>query len=149
MHRQIDFSFKANVVARWRSSPAQFVPLGIFFDRNRDRSFESGKSLSKSHGNSLRANRGWFITTMFSRTCNLPGVLPHVLGARGNEWAWRNNKWQSVADFNRSRRRWNIGGAIALLVIIPLSVIGGLLEESSNTDEQVAATPEALDLENY
>src|SRR4051794_13656931 len=78
MHRQIDFSFKANVVARWRSSPAQLVPLGIFFDRNRDRSFESGKSLSKSHGNSLRANRGWFITTMFSKTCNLPGVLPLV-----------------------------------------------------------------------
>src|SRR3954449_7081781 len=80
MHRQIDFSFKANVVARWRSSPAQFVPLGIFFDRNRDRSFESGKSLSKPHENSLRANRGWFITTMFSMTCDLPGVLPLVRG---------------------------------------------------------------------
>src|SRR4051812_25160893 len=82
MHRQIDFRFKANVVAIWRSSLAQLVPSGIFFDRNRGRSFESGKSLSKSHGNSLRANRGWFIITMFSRTCNLPGVLPLVLLTR-------------------------------------------------------------------
>src|ERR671932_223321 len=34
---------------RW----AQLALLRIFFNQDRDRSFESGKSLSKSHGNSL------------------------------------------------------------------------------------------------
>src|SRR4051794_6253780 len=102
MHRQIDFSFKANVVARWRSSLAQLVSLRIFFDRNRDRSFESGKSLSKSHGNSLRANRGWFITTMFSKTCNLPGVLPLVLIFRPAFSSIGNESVISVAERRRT-----------------------------------------------
>ena len=64
-----------NGAVRW----AELVSLRIFFDQIGTRSFESGKSLSKSHENSLRANRGWFITAMFSMTCDLPGVLPLVL----------------------------------------------------------------------
>src|ERR671932_1338462 len=57
---------------RW----AQLALLRIFFDQNQDRSFESGKSLSKSHGNSLRANRGWFITQCFQRLAICPGFCP-------------------------------------------------------------------------
>src|SRR5919202_868502 len=54
----------------------QLALLRIFFDQNRARSFESGKSLSKSHGNSLRANRGWFITQCFKRLAICPGFCP-------------------------------------------------------------------------
>lgn len=61
-------------------------------------------------------------------------VWAFVLGAKGSEWAWRNNKWRSVEDFKKSRRRWNIAGIIALLIIIPLGIIGAFLEGSSSTD---------------
>jgi hypothetical protein len=33
-------------------------------------------------------------------------VVPFVLGAKGNAWAWRTGQWQSVADFQRAQRRW-------------------------------------------
>jgi len=41
----------------------------------------------------------------------LLGLIMHfVLGAKGNAWAWRNGRWDSVAHFKRVQRRWAIAG---------------------------------------
>jgi hypothetical protein len=50
-----------------------------------------------------------------------------VLGIKGNEWAWRNKKWDSVEHFKDTQRPWNIAGIVlfaismvALIAVIPL-----------------------------
>ena len=53
-----------------------------------------------------------------------------VLGVKGNEWAWRNKKWDSIEHFKSTQRPWNIAGIVlfaismvALAVIIPVVLI--------------------------
>jgi hypothetical protein len=44
-------------------------------------------------------------------------IVAVVLGVKGNEWAWRNKRWESLAHFQRVQRTWG-RWAIALLVAI-------------------------------
>ncbi|OGN97966.1 MAG: hypothetical protein A2Z77_08950 [Chloroflexi bacterium RBG_13_51_36] len=53
-----------------------------------------------------------------------------VLGVKGNEWAWRNKKWDNIEHFKSTQRPWNIAGIVlfaismvALIVIIPAVLI--------------------------
>jgi len=53
-----------------------------------------------------------------------------VLGIKGNEWAWRNKKWESIEDFKSTQRTWGIAGIVifaismaAIVVIIPAVVV--------------------------
>ena len=53
-----------------------------------------------------------------------------VLGIKGNEWAWRNKKWDSVEHFKSTQRPWNIAGIVlfaismvALAAIIPAVIV--------------------------
>ena len=53
-----------------------------------------------------------------------------VLGVKGNEWAWRNKKWDSVEHFKNAQRPWNIAGIVifaismvALIIIIPVFLV--------------------------
>ncbi len=39
-------------------------------------------------------------------------IMPFVLGFKGNAWAWRNKRWESVEHFKRVQKRWAIAGAI-------------------------------------
>ena len=50
-----------------------------------------------------------------------------VLGIKGSEWAWRNQKWESVEKFKESRRKWNIAGIVIFVVSIVLILIIPLL----------------------
>jgi len=50
-------------------------------------------------------------------------IMPFVLGAKGNVWAWRNGRWDSVEHFRRVQRRWAISGAI--IYIGGFALIGG------------------------
>ena len=50
-------------------------------------------------------------------------IMPFVLGAKGNAWAWRNGRWDSLEHFKRVQRRWAIWGAIVW--IGGLALIGG------------------------
>lgn len=36
------------------------------------------------------------------------------LGFKGNEWAWRNKKWDDIQHFKRVQRKWSIAGFIFL-----------------------------------
>ena len=46
-------------------------------------------------------------------------IIPFVLGQKGNEWAWRNKKWDSVEHFKRTQRTLTKWG-VWLIVIIPI-----------------------------
>jgi hypothetical protein len=46
-------------------------------------------------------------------------VVPFVLGAKGNKWAWQNRAWRDVEHFKRTQRKWAISGLILFLVVFP------------------------------
>lgn len=50
-------------------------------------------------------------------------VLPFVLGAKGNKWAWRNKRWQDEEHFKRIQRRWTIIGFIFFILMIVYIII--------------------------
>ena len=51
-----------------------------------------------------------------------------VLGAKGNAWAWRNGRWDSVEHFKRVQRKWAIWGLVIWLAVPALfgAGIGGI-----------------------
>ena len=53
---------------------------------------------------------------------NIP--MAFVLGARGNEWAWRNRRWDSVEHFERVQREIAAWGVLvwAVLIFVYLAV---------------------------
>ncbi|MBV8036597.1 cytochrome c oxidase assembly factor Coa1 family protein [Roseateles sp.] len=58
-----------------------------------------------------------------------------VVGAKGNEWAWRNKRWESEAQFQAMQRRWAKWGVVTLvagIVLASLVVFGifGILKDS-------------------
>jgi hypothetical protein len=54
-------------------------------------------------------------------------VMFFILGAKGNEWAWRNKKWDSVEHFKSVQRKWAIAGLIILVVGVVLGAAGGMM----------------------
>ena len=51
-------------------------------------------------------------------------VMMFVLGAKGNRWAWENERWKSIAHFRRTQRHWAIAGVIVWVVFTALFVGG-------------------------
>ena len=55
-----------------------------------------------------------------------------VMGFFGNDWAWQNNNWKSIAEFHRIQRLWAIWGfvaqflAITFLIILAISLMGNV-----------------------
>ena len=47
-----------------------------------------------------------------------------ILGIKGNEWAWRSKKWDSIEHFRRTQRIWLIWGIVALF--LPFILIIGI-----------------------
>jgi len=45
-------------------------------------------------------------------------IMPIVLGFRGNEWAWRNKRWESVAHFKRIQKKWAMFGVVVALCVV-------------------------------
>lgn len=50
-------------------------------------------------------------------------VMVIMLGIKGNEWAWKAKKWDSVEHFKTVQRKWAKWGVILLIV----SVVVGIL----------------------
>jgi hypothetical protein len=78
-------------------------------------------------------NQTFVALLMFVPLVNL--VMLFVLGAKGSEWAWRNKRWDSVAQFREVQRSWAKWGAIvwaAGLVVMALMmfVVFGVLKDS-------------------
>lgn len=64
-------------------------------------------------------------------------VVGGLLGAKGNEWAWKSRGWKSVAAFKANQRAWAIGGIATwggmVGLIILLAAIGSQLYEADST----------------
>jgi len=60
-------------------------------------------------------------------------IMIFVLGAKGNEWAWQNKRWQSVEHFKRVQKLWAIWGFIlfTLGILLALVVIVAAIESSN------------------
>ena len=58
-------------------------------------------------------------------------VMMFILAIKGNEWAWRNKKWESVEHFKKVQRTWTV---VAVIIIgsVLLIVGGGLLTMYKN-----------------
>lgn len=50
-------------------------------------------------------------------------VMFFVLGAKGNEWAWRNKRWESVEHFQRVQRRWTQASLLLLAGMVLLGFV--------------------------
>jgi len=46
-----------------------------------------------------------------------------VLGVKGNEWAWRNKKWDSIEHFKSTQRSWNIAGIVLFAISIVAAIV--------------------------
>jgi hypothetical protein len=54
-------------------------------------------------------------------------VILVLLGLKGNEWAWRNKRWDSVAHFKSVQRKWAIAGFVFLFVGVGLGLLGVMM----------------------
>jgi serine/threonine-protein kinase len=51
-------------------------------------------------------------------------IMAVILGVKGNEWAWKSRRWNSVKQFKRHQRLWAIAGFfIVTVLLILLSLI--------------------------
>jgi serine/threonine protein kinase len=50
-------------------------------------------------------------------------VMGGLLGAKGNEWAWKSRSWKSVAAFKANQRAWAIGGVATWGGMVGLMVL--------------------------
>lgn len=53
-------------------------------------------------------NNTWIALLMLVPFANW--VMPFVLGAKGNAWAWQNKRWRDITHFRRVQRRWAVAG---------------------------------------
>ncbi|HLC89852.1 MAG TPA: hypothetical protein VJG65_02735 [Patescibacteria group bacterium] len=58
-------------------------------------------------------------------------IMVIVLGLKGNEWAWRSQKWESIEKFNASQNKWKPWG-IVFLVLMILGLLYQFLSPSSS-----------------
>jgi len=57
----------------------------------------------------------------------VPGVniiMWFVLGAKGNEWAWRHRRFQSVEEFKIVQKRWSRWGLVIFCVAVVMYAAG-------------------------
>lgn len=54
-------------------------------------------------------------------------IMVIVLGVKGNEWAWRNRRWESVEQFKATQKVWTKWGVVILIVSVVIGVIAGLI----------------------
>ena len=69
---------------------------------------------------------GIFHNTWIALLALIPGVnliMMFVLGAKGNEWAWKAKDWQSVEHFQKTQKTWARVGAAVWIGIILLYVV--------------------------
>jgi len=49
-------------------------------------------------------------------------VFPVVMWVRGNEWAWKFRRWDSVEHFRRVQEKWAVVGLVLVVVLGILTV---------------------------
>lgn len=59
----------------------------------------------------LVSNRVWIGFLALVPIVGLPMAI--AMGIKGNEWAWKSRKWESIEQFNIHQKRWAIAGIIS------------------------------------
>ena len=81
-------------------------------------------------------------------------IMPFVLGARGNAWAWRSRRWTSVEHFRRVQRLWTIWGVVVWLGLVALiaAIVAIAFFSLKGSDayrlgvDRLRASPQAVEL---
>lgn len=60
-------------------------------------------------------NNTFIALLMFVPLVNV--VMLFMLGAKGNAWAWRNKRWESIEQFKRVQRKWAFWGVVVYIII--------------------------------
>ena len=85
-------------------------------------------------------NQVWIALLALIPVVNI--VMAFVLGAKGNEWAWKAKQWNSVEDFRRTQRVWSIIGwilgALAVLFTIIMVAISLFVLKATDAPTDVA-----------
>ena len=50
-------------------------------------------------------------------------IMAIILGVKGNEWAWRNKKWNSVEHFKKTQQVWTWVGVVFICGYLLLGVL--------------------------
>lgn len=85
------------------------------------------------------SNGVWIALLMFIPFANF--IMPFVLGAKGNKWAWKAKQWNSIEEFKAAQRRWAIAGLIVSalgLLVAGLSIY--FTVQATNAPVSVAQT---------
>jgi hypothetical protein len=70
-------------------------------------------------------NSTWIALLCFIPLVNI--VMIFILGARGNEWAWRNKTWDSVEHFRKTQRTWKRWGVALFIIGVVIGVIYAII----------------------
>ncbi len=54
-------------------------------------------------------------------------VMPFVLGAKGNEWAWKNKRWDSIQHFKSVQWKWESAGIIWFVIAVIIGILVAVL----------------------
>jgi serine/threonine-protein kinase len=94
------------------------------------------------------AHNVWLSLLAFIPIANV--IMPFVLGAKGNEWAWQHRRFENVEQFRAVQRawtRWGVGLLIATVIIygafivFTISLVGNMPDAANYTD-LTAPTPD-------
>jgi hypothetical protein len=69
---------------------------------------------------------GLFNKTYIALLCFVPLVnivMIFLLGAKGNEWAWKNKQWRSIEHFKKVQKKWKVAGISLFIGVIVLPLI--------------------------
>jgi hypothetical protein len=53
-------------------------------------------------------------------------VMIFVLGAKGNEWAWQNKRWDSIEHFQSVQKKWTYWGVGLFLFAIVINILAAI-----------------------
>ncbi len=113
------------------SQPAPVPTHGPFFTANSSGQGQAAtvpSEINKWHWGAFFLNWIWGIgnNVLIALLCLVPGVnfvMIFVLGARGNEWAWRNKRWDSIEHFKRTQHKWSAWGVGLFLAGVVINVL--------------------------
>jgi hypothetical protein len=53
-------------------------------------------------------------------------IMAIILGIKGREWAWKNNKWESIEHFNRVQKKWSFWGVLIVIGIMGIGIMAAI-----------------------
>jgi len=71
-------------------------------------------------------NHVWIGLSSWVPSASWVMIVAIALGGKGNEWAWKSRRWQSIEQFKMHQRRWTIAGIFIWLPMI-LSILAEVL----------------------